>query len=95
MAGILNAKLLDPNAPPKPRKPPEPHDPALDKYIEAAVQETAQARSLEVQRAELARHMQGIGFDDELRHAVDRQLGKGYSDNTLRAYSAEIKKWRE
>jgi hypothetical protein len=71
------------------------NDPALDKFILAAVEETAQCRSLEAQRAELARHMQGIGFDDELKHAVDRQLGKGYSDNTLRAYSAEIKKWRE
>jgi hypothetical protein len=94
MTGILNAKLLDPNAPPKPRKPPDPHDPALDKFILAAVEETARCRDLEAQRAELARDMAGI-FDDELREATDRALGKGYPPNTVRAYKSEFSKFRK
>jgi hypothetical protein len=92
MTGILDG--FDPNAPAKPRKPLEPHDPALDKFILAAVEETARCRDLEAQRAELARNMAGI-FDDELREATDRKLGKGYPPNTVRAYKSEFGKFRE
>jgi hypothetical protein len=91
MTGVLPDKIEF--VPGRPRQP-YVNDPALDKFILAAVEETARCRDLDQQRAELARNMAGI-FDGELREATDRALGKGYPPNTVRAYKNEFSKFRK
>jgi hypothetical protein len=92
MTGMLDGVEQRKFEPGRPRQP-YVNDPGLDNLILASVEETARCRSLEQQRAKLARHLSGI-FDDELKEATDRALGKGYPPNTIRAYKTEIKKFR-
>jgi hypothetical protein len=80
-------------SPPRERQPYR-SDLETHEFILAAIDETKRCREIEDQRAELAQCLSGI-FDDELKAATDRALGKGYSGHTVRQYKGEFQKFRD